>query len=70
MLLTTQCVKTKTYVENRIDKAAAVLWNDLPTDIRNIHFVNVLKKNLKAHLLDKLFIVYIIFLYYCKSLSI
>ncbi|XP_071153751.1 uncharacterized protein [Mytilus edulis] len=50
MILTTPRVRTKTYGDRRFDKAAAVLWNDLPSDLRNIHCVNVFKKHLKTHL--------------------
>ncbi|CAC5423682.1 Fibrinogen-like protein 1,Tenascin,Ryncolin-2,Ryncolin-4,Angiopoietin-related protein 6,Angiopoietin-related protein 2,Angiopoietin-related protein 7,Ficolin-2,Ryncolin-1,Tenascin-R,Ryncolin-3,Ficolin-1,Fibrinogen C domain-containing protein 1 [Mytilus coruscus] len=50
MIITTPRVRTKTYGERRFDKAAAVLWNNLPSDLRNIHSVNVFKKNLKTHL--------------------
>ncbi|XP_063416213.1 uncharacterized protein LOC134697855 [Mytilus trossulus] len=58
MILTTprvHGVRTKTYGKRRFDKAAAVLWNDLPSDLRNIHCGNVFKKNLKTHLLRHAF---------------
>ncbi|CAC5410658.1 unnamed protein product [Mytilus coruscus] len=41
MIFTTPNVRTKTYGERRFDKAAAVLWNDLPSELGNIHSVNV-----------------------------
>ncbi|CAC5388873.1 unnamed protein product [Mytilus coruscus] len=43
MILTTPRVGTKTYRERRFDKVAAVLWNDLPSDLRNIHSIKCAK---------------------------
>ena len=50
MLLVNPSVRTKTYGERRFDKSAAVLWNDLPYELRATETVIAFKKKLKTHL--------------------
>ena len=53
-LLTTPSVWTKTYGERRFDRAAAFLWNALSNEMCDTtQSVDVFKKKLKTHLLDK-----------------
>ena len=49
MLLVKPIVRTKTYGERRFGRAAAVLWNDLPKELRNTESVNAFKKNIKTY---------------------
>ena len=54
-LLVKPKVRTKTYGERRFDRAAAVLWNELPDELRNSQTVNAFKKNLKTYLFRQTF---------------
>ena len=50
-LLVTPIVRTKSYGERRFDKAAALQWNALPDEMRDITLsVTTSKKKLKTHL--------------------
>ena len=42
--------RTKTYGERRFDKAAAVLWNNIPDCLRKADSILTFKKSLKTHL--------------------
>lgn len=55
-LLVTPIVRTKTHGERRFDRAAAILWNDLPDEMRDTNLsVDVFKKKLKTYLFTKAF---------------
>lgn len=54
-LVTVPSTRTKTYGERRFDKAAATLWNSLPSQLRNGHKLECFKKDLKTHLFRKAF---------------
>ena len=43
-------IRTKTYGERRFDKAAAILWNNLPGTLKNERSLCCLKRSLKTHL--------------------
>ena len=43
-------VKTKSYGHRRFDMASAVLWNNLPSDIRMLETIDTFKSRLKTHL--------------------
>ena len=49
-LLTVPSVRTKTYGERRYDKAAFILWNNLPSQLRNAKNIECFKRLLKTHL--------------------
>ena len=55
-LLVKPKVRTKTYGGRRFDRAAAVLCNELPNELRNSQTVNAFKKNLKTYLFRQAFI--------------
>ena len=43
-------VRTKSYGHRRFDMAAAILWNDLPSDLRLLDTIDLFKSRLKTHL--------------------
>ena len=43
-------VRTKSYGHQRFDMAAAILWNDLPSDLRLLDTIDFFKSKLKTHL--------------------
>lgn len=47
--------------ERSFDKVAAVLWNDLPRDLRNIRSVNVFKKILKTDFFRNAYLNFIVY---------
>jgi hypothetical protein len=54
--LVTPIVRTKSYGERRFDKAAASLWNGLPSELRNVQSANVFKEKLKTHFFRQAFL--------------
>jgi len=47
MIIKQPCVRTKTYGDKRFDKTASTLWNKLPSQTRNEHSLESLRKMLK-----------------------
>ena len=54
-LLQVPKTRTKTYGERRFDKAAATLWNALPSNLRLAKSVDIFKHGLKTHLYRQAF---------------
>ena len=54
-LLQVPGTRTKTYGERRFDKAAATLWNALPTNLRVAKSIDIFKQGLKTHLYRQAF---------------